>query len=170
MLIKKQLVHLIRFIQLQKKIKIIINYRLFCNIFLNRSILFILSGLLSIQNSFFSKLTPAYEYKIKLKALDTLIFNSSIVNFLNLLSSSGVQMFSSFNSLKKKKKHFTVLRSPFVYKKSREQFMFNTILGLVNVKVVDSNLFLLEYLDFFFTKKSKFCSSSDLIVTKVIYL
>ena len=57
-----------------------------------------------------------------------------------------------------------MLRSPFVYKKSREQLMLDSVFGLVTVFLEIENIFVLEYLEFYFKSYfSNFFSSKVLI-------
>lgn len=170
MLVNKKLVHLIQFILLQKKIKIIVNFRLFYTIVKSKLILFIVSGLFISQFFLSSKINIFYKYRIKMKVPDIAIFNNSIVNFLMLLSITKAENICSFNFLSATKKSFTLLRSPFVYKKSREQLMFKTTLGLITIKInKDSNFFFIEYLDYFFLNQFKYFFSSNVTVSKISY-
>lgn len=105
-----------------------------------------------------------------MKVPDIAIFNNSIVNFLMLLSITKAENICSFNFLSATKKSFTLLRSPFVYKKSREQLMFKTTLGLITIKInKDSNFFFIEYLDYFFLNQFKYFFSSNVTVSKISY-
>jgi ribosomal protein S10 len=55
-----------------------------------------------------------------------------------------------FNFLKNDKKFYSILRSPFVYKISQEQFFFDNFSGIIVLKMNNTNNFFMKYLDFFF--------------------
>lgn len=170
MLIKKKLIHLYKAVLAQKIYKVFLNYRFLQNVLTSKSIFFFFSELFQAQKYIVFQVLSVYWYRVKVKVMDTSIFNNSLIDFLMLLTRSTFLSRYSFNFLKAKKKYFTLLRSPFVYKKSREQLMFSTTLGLINLKLNSCNLFILEYLDFFFINRFKFFFSANLMVTKIVYL
>jgi hypothetical protein len=69
-----------------------------------------------------------------------------------------------------RKKHYTVLRSPFVHKTSREQFVFEQIKGVIRISFKKANIFFINYLKylikFFFTK----IGISFFFLTRLIYI
>ncbi len=60
-------------------------------------------------------------YKIKIKAFDGYILNLSLIKIINYISKQNIKVNGPI-TLPTKKKIYTILRSPHVHKKSREQF------------------------------------------------
>ncbi|WGH24832.1 MAG: 30S ribosomal protein S10 [Candidatus Shikimatogenerans bostrichidophilus] len=63
--------------------------------------------------------------KIKLKSYDYMLLEKSINNIIKSIKKTGVKINGPI-PLPTKNKIFTVLRSPHVHKKSREQFILST--------------------------------------------
>ncbi|WGH24647.1 MAG: 30S ribosomal protein S10 [Candidatus Shikimatogenerans bostrichidophilus] len=63
--------------------------------------------------------------KIKLKSYDYMLLEKSINNIIKSIKKTGVKIKGPI-PLPTKNKIFTVLRSPHVHKKSREQFILST--------------------------------------------
>ena len=76
------------------------------------------------------------------------IYNIVVLSFVSLIK--VVKPFNvSYVSLCKKKTMYTLLRSPFVDKKSREQMLVNNFVGVLNIKVGIKHILLFEYFEFF---------------------
>ncbi|AXN02667.1 30S ribosomal protein S10 [Candidatus Karelsulcia muelleri] len=60
-------------------------------------------------------------YKIKIKAFDGFVLNISVIQIMNYISKNNIKGNGPIH-LPTKKKIYTILRSPHVHKKSREQF------------------------------------------------
>ncbi|MGX7592472.1 30S ribosomal protein S10 [Candidatus Karelsulcia muelleri] len=60
-------------------------------------------------------------YKIQIKAFDGYILNISVIKIINYISKQNIKVNGPI-TLPTKKKIYTILRSPHVHKKSREQF------------------------------------------------
>ncbi|WGH28132.1 MAG: 30S ribosomal protein S10 [Candidatus Shikimatogenerans bostrichidophilus] len=76
--------------------------------------------------------------KIKLKSYDYVLLDKSIKKIIKSILSTGVKLKGPI-PLPTKKKKFTVLKSPHVHKKSREQFeLFNHIRYL---EILNANTF-----------------------------
>ncbi|MGX7593447.1 30S ribosomal protein S10 [Candidatus Karelsulcia muelleri] len=75
-------------------------------------------------------------YKIKIKAFDGYILNLSVIKIMNYISKQNIKVNGPI-TLPTKKKIYTILRSPHVHKKSREQFklyIHKIFLVVYNVK------------------------------------
>lgn len=75
-------------------------------------------------------------YKIKIKAFDGYILNLSVIKIINYISKQNIKVNGPI-ILPTKKKIYTILRSPHVHKKSREQFklfIHKRFLVVYNVK------------------------------------
>ncbi|MGX7591485.1 30S ribosomal protein S10 [Candidatus Karelsulcia muelleri] len=75
-------------------------------------------------------------YKIKIKAFDGYILNLSVIKIINYISKQNIKVNGPI-TLPTKKKIYTILRSPHVHKKSREQFKWfihKRVLMVYNVK------------------------------------
>lgn len=81
--------------------------------------------------------------RIKLKSYDVRMLESSVSKVVGLLVKSGAQIKGPI-PLPKKRKVYTVLRSNFKFKKSREQFERISYTRVVDV--VESGLKTMEYL------------------------
>jgi len=87
------------------------------------------------------------------------IQSKTILNFflLNLSSKLNTLYFITnifLVNVFKKMKSFTVLRSPFVDKISREQLYFNNFKGIIEVNLANSNYLFVEFMYSFLTKYS----------------
>ncbi|MGX7592742.1 30S ribosomal protein S10 [Candidatus Karelsulcia muelleri] len=78
-------------------------------------------------------------YNIQIKAFDGYVLNLSVIQIINYLSKNNIKVKGPIH-LPTKKKRYTILRSPHVHKKSREQFQLYTHKILVVVYNVKDNL------------------------------
>ncbi len=79
-----------------------------------------------------SKTTQKPKMRIKLKSYDLRVLENTVSKIVGLLLKSGAKIKGPI-PLPKKKKIYTVLRSHFVYKDSREQFERITYTRLIDV-------------------------------------
>jgi len=169
MLLSKKLLHLVFICEQHKNVKrpnfslVIYSKCLKLKIF---SVLSFYRFILVIKKQY--KKTLLYYFFIT--TMDSTMFNSILIYIYNIIKS--VKYFKTFKlGLNKNeiKKH-TVLRSPFVHKKSREQFIFKKSIGYVSLKVLDSDIYFTQYIDFFIKKRLKALRSIKLFVKKIIIL
>ncbi|MGX6961014.1 MAG: 30S ribosomal protein S10 [Candidatus Karelsulcia muelleri] len=80
-----------------------------------------------------------FNYKIKIKAFDGYVLNLSVIQIMNYISKNNIKVNGPI-PLPTKKKIYTILRSPHVHKKSREQFKLFTHKIFVVVYNVKYNL------------------------------
>ncbi|WGH25386.1 MAG: 30S ribosomal protein S10 [Candidatus Shikimatogenerans bostrichidophilus] len=81
--------------------------------------------------------------KIKLKSYDYILLDKSIKNIIKSIKSTGVTINGPI-PLPTKKKIFTVLKSPHVHKKSREQFELSTHVRYL--EIINANTMTIESL------------------------
>ncbi|MDH3005155.1 MAG: 30S ribosomal protein S10 [Candidatus Shikimatogenerans sp. JK-2022] len=81
--------------------------------------------------------------KVKLKSYDYILLDKSIKNIIKSIISTGVTINGPI-PLPTKKKKFTVLKSPHVHKKSREQFELSTHIRYL--EIINANTMTIEAL------------------------
>jgi len=165
MLQLKKLFHINNYITFLKKKKIIFNF----TYIKKKSIyLFIILVLINFIFKFLRK--QKYFYIINTKILNLKILNSKVINFFNFFNNIKVlDTKLQFNLISKKKTHYTVLRSPFVHKTSREQFLFHTINGIIYIVFFDINIYYIYYWELLLKKKIFNFFSFNLLVKRIIY-
>jgi hypothetical protein len=89
-----------------------------------------------------------------------------LVSFKNNVS--GINFYIGFKSIKKFRKDYTVLRSPFVNKKSREQLLIEKYSGTINIIFLNYNFIIIKYLEVFLKKNLKGWVSSQILLKRVI--
>jgi hypothetical protein len=67
----------------------------------------------------------------------------------------GINFDISLGNIKQFRKDFTVLRSRFVHKKTREQLFVDNFAGKISIKISKYNFYIIKYLDFFLKKNLK---------------
>ena len=72
--------------------------------------------------------------RIRLKANEPKLVNKSSERIISAIKPTGTQVIGPI-PLKTKEERFTVIRSPHVYKKSREQFHLKTHRRLIEIKM-----------------------------------
>ncbi|MDH3004423.1 MAG: 30S ribosomal protein S10 [Candidatus Shikimatogenerans sp. JK-2022] len=75
--------------------------------------------------------------KIKLKSYDYILLDNSINNIIKTIKNTGVKIIGPI-PLPTKNKKFTVLRSPHVHKKSREQYILSIHIRYLEIINVNS--------------------------------
>lgn len=93
-----------------------------------------------------------------------------LLKVFNVIKGVNIDTSLIFSSVKTKKKKYTVLRSPFVHKKSKEQFFFETFMGFFTVNLKQKSIFILDYLEFAWVKLLIFPFFFKILVKKKIYL
>lgn len=106
----------------------------------------------------------------KIDTLNSFFFNNILFKIFDLIK--GIHSYFSFtySSLKSTKKKYTVLRSPFVHKKSKEQFSFETFKGFFSLDLKKKNVFFIDYLECIWVKSLVFPFSFKILVKKIIRL
>jgi hypothetical protein len=167
MLLSKKILHILSIVQNQQNIIRSLVFFFYVEV---KKVLFIIIYL-SIFNIFLKKkILPLYLYIFEIKLPNFILFNNIILKVYELLRSIDFSINFQLNFIKKKTKKITILRSPFVYKKTKEQFVFEKFKGYVFMYVGIKNIFIIEYLDFFFKSLLGFSNIFKVLLKKLIYL
>ena len=171
MLLQKKLLHLIYYTHRKLNYKLVLNFSIFYLFYKkNWKNIFIGLNLIFIHKKFF--LNKTYFYFIKTKIPSNVIFNSILIIFFNIIKKMTntflINRTVKFNFINNNKKFYSILRSPFVYKISQEQFFFNNFTGIIVLQINNNNNFFIKYLDFFFKKFLKNWLSSKTFIKKLI--
>jgi len=146
MLLLKLLLHWNAYIQKIKVENLKVNFNYFL---LNWKFYFYFINLLIFKFFFKKKVTVNYLFNLYVKTQNLNIFNSTVIIFFNFFKNVYVlnpEMYVKNVSIRKK--HYTVLRSPFVHKTSREQFVFEQIKGVIRISFKKANIFFINYLKY----------------------
>ena len=123
-----------------------------------------------IKYSGYKKIDPKWSYKLQLNIPDKTLFNLVVLYWVNLIQSLKlVKNFSFFNA-GVRQTNYTVLRSPFVDKESREQFCFNYYKGTVTCKLFIQNFLINEFITIYFLEILKKLNSFTIKQVKKIQL
>jgi hypothetical protein len=142
-MLTKKLLHLTYFLNKQTNIKLVLNFDL----------LYISSKKQLLNNYAFLTFFIFFKkqfiisccYNIKFLTVNVIIFNSILIFFFNILKNLNIYTLVKSNIIKKKKKKYTIIRSPFVYKKAREQYALDRFTSIISIEFSKSNLFLIKY-------------------------
>lgn len=94
-----------------------------------------------------------YRYHIKIIIPNWIIFNSILISLFKFFKSMTIKTKLKFNFLKKKKNYFTVIRSPFKYKKSREYLYNEYFIGHVAINIYSKPTYLkINFIEFLLSK------------------
>jgi len=167
MLLSKKLIHLFNISKNQHKIKKFLDYSL---LYINIKQVFLFYIGLIFLKFFKKKLSPLYVFLFEIIVPDFMIFNRVLFKLFGLLKTIDLKIKFTFNSVNKFRKYYIVLRSPFVYKKSREQFIIEKIKGFFFFNIGHKNTFSVKYLEFFFRGITGFSYSSKVLIKKFIFL
>jgi len=164
MLVSKKVIHLTKFIK--KEYKKHFTKELVYTIAKPRLFALSLKSLFDFKYLCYNTTELRYSYKIKLSTPSSAALNVSLMRVVTLLKFINFIFKIKFNFLISKSRSYTLLRSPFVNKKSREQLEKTTKVGLINLKVDIKNIFFLEYLEYFFNTKFLNSDSVKIFITK----
>lgn len=164
---------------LNKKVFYLFNFINYPSSTLNLNITYILlkkqlliNYMVLLESYFFikKKLKISYFYIIKIKIPNWVIFNSILFFLFKILYYFNKNIKLTFNFKKKKNIRYTVLRSPFKYKTSREYFGFYFFLGSISLMITEVDFFILSYLEFYFYKILSNLLSYTIVLNKIIYI
>jgi ABC-type uncharacterized transport system permease subunit len=85
---------------------------------------------------------------LKVLVSDTIFFNRAIITLYAWFKALGLNFFFTKSYVKKKKNYYTVLRSPFVNKKSREQLGVDVSICETTLKIGFINIIIIEFVQF----------------------
>jgi len=167
MLLSKKILHILSRIQNQQSI---IRFQVFFFYIKLKKLLFIIIHLCVFNIFFKKKILPLYLYIFEIKLPNFILFNSIILKVYELFKSIDFHIYFQLNFVKKINKKLTILRAPFVYKKTKEQFVFEKFKGYIFIYIGIKNIFIIEYLDFFFKALVGFSKVFKVLLKKLIYL
>ena len=139
----------------------------YCLLF-KKSILFFLIH--EIKYSVYKKINPKWSYKVQLNIPDKTVFNLVVLYWINWINSLKLLKTFSFFNAGVRQTSYTVLRSPFVDKESREQFCFNYYKGTVTCNLFIQNFLINEFMSIYFLEKLKKLNSFTIKQVKKIQL
>lgn len=164
MLLSKNILHIAFFIDKQKYC---VQLCMLLYSFLSSKSSVFISSLLSFKSQYRLSAMFLYSFNLKLSVPSVIFLNivlAKLYSSCNNIFKTGFKM--QINTYKRKPKAYTVLRSPFVYKKSREQLLITTnnvsIFFYINTKCI----LLVEYLEFLLWKYTCFVSGTRVLVLK----
>jgi len=148
MLLPKNLFTIIYIIYNQKNIKVSTSYNLIYSILLNS---FIFNYIILNYLIFFFKRHIKFlcTYNLKLAVPNWIIFNSIVLLIFKKFKNLHCFKKLKFNIIKKKIKRYTLLRSPFKYKKSREYLGYSSYIGIIGIEYNIITFFTMFYLEFY---------------------
>jgi len=167
MLIKKSLFNKLNFLKIQRNQINILNFNTVYSFLKNKKCTFF-SSLIFSQIYLKKKWSLSCNYQIKATAPDSTILVSNLQNLLMYFYSTSHSFNININYLKNRYKKYTLLRSPFVHKKSREQLGVNFVKSKLRVSVKTVNIFHTYYLDNLILKKLKQLISIRTNLIKII--
>lgn len=144
MLINKKLFHLFYFFKQSINIKKHYNLDLFYLVLKKKNSITLYVALYFL-NLFLKKkiINYYYNYKLKIVIPSKLIFDSILLMLFNYIKSKYFFKFKiTHNFIAKTKKKYTILRSPFIYKKSQESFLIEYFLGIINLRLQKKNIYI----------------------------
>lgn len=153
MLLTKNFLHLTYLYKKNSNLGGLLNFSIFYTI-ITKQVLISYTSIIFFSFFFKQKIVLSYYYFIKIKVPNLKIFNSTLISILCVLNNINVKVKLQLNVLKKSKNYFTTLRSPFVHKTSREQFIFEYYEGILSFCLPDFNNYIVSYLEFFLKKSS----------------
>lgn len=145
MLLSKKLLHLSNFIKKQKTIKPFLLSLVFYNL-KTKNYLFIIY-LNNFKYFLKKKHSPSFLMVFKINVLNNIFFNRILFKIFHLIKSINLIFFFKFSVLNSNKETYTILRAPFVHKKSKEQFFFKNFLGFFTLSLKKTNIFIIDYLE-----------------------
>ena len=168
MLLSKKIFHLLNFLKNQKTIIFFLRYFLFYNF--KVSSIYFLIYLIFLKYFLKKKNNPLFFLFFKINVLNKFFFNSILIKIFAIFKELNVFLNINFKFLKKNRKNYTILRSPFVYKKSREQFFFDRFKGWFYLSLFSKNFFFIDYLENVLVKILVFPFLFKIIIKKIMYL
>jgi ribosomal protein S10 len=164
MLISKKFIHVILFIKKQKN-----NLFVLVIYVLKKKITNYASYLVQIKSFLKKKNNLSFIFQFKVSVLNNFFFNRIVLKIFDVFKNINVKVFSKFSCVNSKKKNYTILRSPFVYKKSKEQFFFERFKGFFTISLKNQkNLFFIDYIETVCFKLLVFPFEFKIVVKKIV--
>lgn len=138
--------HVIHFLKSRNYFLLNLGYVLIYTL-LEKKIIFFLNNVLAYNKIYKKKYRNAIFFNIEMKSFDLVFFNQGLLNLMNRFKEVNLKLSLASSNIKKYKNIKTLLRSPFVYSKSREQFMFEINKCNIFIKNTFTNIFVVEYIE-----------------------
>ena len=143
MLLSKTLLHLIYFFKNQTDLKIFLNFNLLY--FVKTKVYINYIGLNFFQYFLKRLVKTSYCYCLKIKLSNLNVLNSILIFIFNILKNCNFKSSIKFSNLVRSKSYYSLLRSPFVYKSSQEQFICEYYTAIIFINIQNQNNFLIKY-------------------------
>ena len=118
----------------------------------------------------FKRINPKWSYSIIHDIPDKTLLHLVVLHWVNLIKSLKLLKNFSFFNAGVRQTNYTVLRSPFVDKESREQFCFNYYKGTITCNLCIQNFLINEFIITYFLEKLKNLNSFSIKHIKKIQL
>jgi len=166
MLLSKNILHLIK---IKKQLKVFLPLDLvFHN--LKKKECFLVMVLSLFKSVIQRRGTLCFSFEFKVSVMNFIYFSGIYLRLLNFLKKMDLFTFFKFNIVKSQKKIYTIIRSPFVYKKSKSQLSRLTLKGFFKVSFKTTNVILLDYLESSWFKNLEFPFYFKILVRKKVSL
>jgi len=113
---------------------------------------------------------PKVSFSFKIKIPSKTIFNLILMEIINLVKCLKFLKACNFSIFRKKSIKYTVLRSPFVFKNTREQFCFDNFKGTFLTQFYTVNFLIVDFVEACFFNNLKYFFLLDLKGIKKIHL
>jgi hypothetical protein len=123
-----------------------------------------------IKYAIYRRIDPKWSYNLQLNIPDKTLFNLVIFYCYNILNSLKIVKNLNFFNAGLRQTRYTVLRSPFVHKESREQYCFKYYKGKIKCNLFITNYLINDFIRTFFVEKLKRLSSFEIKQVKKIRL
>jgi hypothetical protein len=167
MLLKKKLFHVLNFLKSKTSTTLFLTYWVFYNLKNFSNYLFIYLSL--VKCCVKKKQLPFFLITFKVNVLHSFFFNNILFKIFDFIKKFNLYFTFKYSSIKSIKNKYTILRSPFVYKKSKEQFFFKSFKGFFTFDFKKINIFFVEYLEIFWIASILFIFPFKILVKKTIY-
>ena len=145
MLILKNFIHVLYFLKKQNNNLFILLLYSF-----KQKILFYLAYLLNIKCFLKYIHKTSFFFQFKVSVINKFFFNQILFKIFVCIKGVNVKIISNVSCVKKKKKSYTMLRSPFVHKKSKEQFVIEKFNGFFILCLKNqNNFFFIDFIETF---------------------
>lgn len=116
------------------------------------------------------RVKPKVSFLFKMKIPSKTIFNLILMEIINLVKCLKFIKVCNFDNFSKKSINYTILRSPFVFKNSREQLFFEKYVGTFLTEFYMTNFLLVDFVEACFFKHLKHFFLLDLKGIKKIVM
>lgn len=102
----------------------------------------------------------------KIKIFSKRVFHLILIEMTNLVKSLDVIQSVNFSSFSKRQTSYSLIRSPFVFKKSQEQLSLDRYTGSFRITLPKNSFLVSEYVEFFILQRLQSICLSDITMFK----